>query len=210
MARASYAASARAMALGALSLAWFCAAAWPVFTPPLTGMVAFRKINLRRTTDRTAILKIYRLIANQELRPLKFDETSSLGDAQFSEAEIAVLLQRHGGARAWTAGDVAAFSGWKPECVTGWCELGLLQAKRGKRGSFDVWQISEDALSRFRREFQVVSDMAKEGKTTSRKLLASFADRGITSVGSQPAGNSSRGHLIRTGDIARMMAFSPT
>ncbi|WP_186201886.1 hypothetical protein [Jannaschia seosinensis] len=36
MARASYAASARAMALGALSLAWFCAAAWPVFTPPLT------------------------------------------------------------------------------------------------------------------------------------------------------------------------------
>ncbi|CUH14527.1 hypothetical protein JSE7799_00277 [Jannaschia seosinensis] len=40
MARASYAASARAMALGALSLAWFCAAAWPVFTPPLTSLSA--------------------------------------------------------------------------------------------------------------------------------------------------------------------------
>ncbi len=174
------------------------------------GLVSFRKINLRRTTDRTAILKIYRLIANRELRALKFAQDDSLGDALFSEAEIFRLLQEQGGARAWTAGEVAGFSGWKPECVTGWCEQGLLQATRGKRGSFNVWQITEEALSRFRREFQVASDLAKEGKTTSRKLLAFFADRGISSVGSQPVGTSSRGHLIRTGDIARMIAFPTT
>lgn len=174
------------------------------------GLVAFRKINLRRTTDRTAILKIYRLIADQELRAAKFGEDDSLGDALFSAEEIDRVLQEHGGARSWTAGDVAKFSGWKPECVTGWCEQGLLQATRGKRGSFDVWQITEEGLSRFHREFQVVSDLAKEGKTTSRKLLASFADRGISSVGSQPVGTSSRGHLIRTGDIARMIASPPT
>jgi len=36
MARASYLESARAMALGTPPLAWFYAAAWPVFTPPLT------------------------------------------------------------------------------------------------------------------------------------------------------------------------------
>lgn len=174
------------------------------------GMISFRKINLRRTTDRTAILKIYRLIADQKLRPLKFDGDTNLGDAQFNEAEINHLLQEHGGARAWTAGDVAAFSGWKPECITGWCELGLLRAAKGRRGSFEVWQIDQEALARFRREFQVVSDMAKEGQTTSRKLLAAFSARGITSVGSQPAGNSSRGHLIRTGDLARMIALPPT
>ncbi len=174
------------------------------------GLVSFRKINLRRTTDRTAILKIYRLIANRELRALKFAQDDSLGDALFSEAEISRLLQEQGGARAWTAGEVAGFSGWKPECVTGWCEQGLLQATKGKRGSFNVWQITEEALSRFRREFQVVSDLAKEGKTTSRKLLASLADCGISSVGSQPVGRTSRGHLIRTGDIARMIAFPPT
>ena len=39
MARASYLASARAMALGAPPLAWFCAATWPVFTPPLTFVI---------------------------------------------------------------------------------------------------------------------------------------------------------------------------
>jgi len=37
MARASYLVSARAMALGTLTLAWFCAATWPVFAPPLTS-----------------------------------------------------------------------------------------------------------------------------------------------------------------------------
>jgi hypothetical protein len=37
MARASYVASARAMALSVSPLAWFCAAQWPDFTPPLTG-----------------------------------------------------------------------------------------------------------------------------------------------------------------------------
>jgi hypothetical protein len=36
MARASYLVSARAMALGTPPLAWFYAAAWSVFTPPLT------------------------------------------------------------------------------------------------------------------------------------------------------------------------------
>ena len=40
MARASYVASARAMALSPAPLAWFCAAQWPDFTPPLTdGLV---------------------------------------------------------------------------------------------------------------------------------------------------------------------------
>ena len=37
MTRASNLASARAMALSAPPLAWFCAAAWLVFTPPLTA-----------------------------------------------------------------------------------------------------------------------------------------------------------------------------
>jgi hypothetical protein len=37
MARASYLVSARAMPLGTPPLAWFCAATWPVFTPPLTS-----------------------------------------------------------------------------------------------------------------------------------------------------------------------------
>ena len=38
MARATSVTSARAMALGAPPLAWFCAAHWPDFTPPLTLM----------------------------------------------------------------------------------------------------------------------------------------------------------------------------
>jgi YihY family inner membrane protein len=40
MARASYVGSARAMALGAPPMAWFCTATWPVFAPPLTAALA--------------------------------------------------------------------------------------------------------------------------------------------------------------------------
>src|SRR6056297_1472518 len=43
MARASYLGSARAIALGTPPLAWFCAATWPVLSPPLTrGRAATR------------------------------------------------------------------------------------------------------------------------------------------------------------------------
>ncbi len=44
MARASYVASARAMALGATQLAWFCTAKWQDFTPPLTRDLFFAKL----------------------------------------------------------------------------------------------------------------------------------------------------------------------
>ncbi|WP_152454984.1 hypothetical protein [Roseivivax sp. THAF197b] len=134
-----------------------------------------------------------------------FEEASKLGHALFDEDEIDVLLKQHGGARAWTVGDIAAFTGWKSECVAGWCEQGLLKATKAKRGSLEVWQVTEEALARFNQEFRVVSDLAKEGRTTSRKILKSCADRVIVTVGSRPAGSSSRGHLIRSCDLARIL-----
>lgn len=170
--------------------------------------ISFREINLRRTTDRKALLHIYRRIADGEIRPVGGEQAGALGEAQFDAAEIDDVLQQYGGASAWTAGDVAKFTGWKPECVTGWCEQALIRATKGKRGSLNVWQISEKALAEFQREFLVISDLAKEGDTSSRKILASLERHGITSVGSQPSGVSSRGHLLRTSDLSRIWASS--
>lgn len=172
--------------------------------------VSFRKINLRRTSDRTAILKIYHLIAKGEFRALQFTEDDSLGDALFSEVELSRLLQEEGGARECTAGDVARFSGWGPECVTGWCEQGLLRATRGKQSALEVWQISEIGSRIFGVSSKWFRTWPKKGKTISRKLLASFADRGSTSVGSRPAGSSSRGHLTSNGDLPKIMISMPT
>lgn len=171
-------------------------------------MISFREINLRRTTDRKALLQIYQRIANREIRPVAGEQADTLGDAQFDVAEIDHFLRQYGGASAWTAGDIAKFTGWKPDCVTGWCEQGLIRATKGKRGSLSVWQISEKALAAFQREFLVVSDLAKEGGTSSRKILASLEHHGITSVGSQLSGVSSRGHLLRTSDLSRIWATS--
>jgi hypothetical protein len=172
--------------------------------------IPFREINLRRTTDRQALLQIFCQIASNELRPMVFDEASKLGDALFDEDEIDLLLKQHGGARAWTVGDIAGFTGWKPECVVGWCEQGLLEATKGNRGNFGVWQITEKALAQFNREFCVVSDLAKDGRTTSRKILKSCDDQEIVTVGSRPAGSSTRGHLIRSCDLARILISAAT
>src|SRR6056297_584433 len=46
MARASYLGSTRAMALGTPPLAWFCAATWPVFAPPLTVLSLNQHVRL--------------------------------------------------------------------------------------------------------------------------------------------------------------------
>jgi len=43
MVRASHVVSARAMALGAQPLAWFCAAMWPDLSPPLTPLTRFQR-----------------------------------------------------------------------------------------------------------------------------------------------------------------------
>jgi PAS domain-containing protein len=51
---------------------------------------------------------------------------------------------------------------------------------------------------------------ANRGKTTARKLLASFAERGIKSAVSQAAGSTSRGHLTRACDVAKIVTFTPT
>lgn len=170
--------------------------------------ISFREINLRRTTDRKALLQIYGLIAKQKISPVSSEEGGRLGDVQFDADVIDRHLQQQGGARSWTAADVAKFTGWKPECITGWCEQGLMLATKGKRGALDVWQISEKALAAFQREFLVVSDLAKEGGTSSRRILASLELHGITLIGSQPSGASSRGHLIRTCHLSRILAAS--
>jgi hypothetical protein len=171
--------------------------------------VMFRDISLRRTTDRAALLELYRHIAARQLIPLITIGPTRLAEARFNARDVNSVLQLHGGANLRTAAEVARVWGWKAACVTGWCEQGLLQATRGRRGALEVWQITDEAIARFQREFHVVADLAGEGRTTSRRLLASLAERGVTSVGCIADGGASRGHLILARDLAQILAAKP-
>lgn len=77
MARAGYLESARAMALGAPPLAYFCAATWPVLSPPLTrgriggrppALTAAQRDEVRRMRDEEhrAVSEIARLFKVSE------------------------------------------------------------------------------------------------------------------------------------------------
>ena len=63
MARASYLGSARAMALSAPPLAYFCAATWPVLSPPLTARLASKRSLPRR-------------LARESLRPKRATQSA--------------------------------------------------------------------------------------------------------------------------------------
>jgi hypothetical protein len=172
---------------------------------PQTGedvdVLEFRDINLRRTTDRSALLELYRSIGNLSIPPVSCPEDGCLGDMLFDHAVVSDFLKQHGAAREWTAVEVAQFSGWKPECVSHWCHLGILEATRSRRGSFETWQVSEKALARFNREYAVVSDLAKLAATSSRSLLSRLVALGIETHGAMPTGASARGHLVRKVDL---------
>lgn len=165
------------------------------------AMVAFRDLNLKRTTDRTALLDVFRKVFTGEIRPVEFGGEIRLADAKFDAEEVAGYLKQGGAARSWTANDVAQITGWKPETVTHWCENGLLRADRGVRGSLPVWQISERDLADFQARFSVVADLARDAGTSSRHLLKRFTEMGIPTHGAKTVGSTSRGHLVRTSDL---------
>lgn len=166
-----------------------------------TALVAFRKLNLKRTTDRTALLNVFRKIFDGEIQPVEFAPDALLADAMFNTEDVDVQLKRAGAARSWSAGEVARITGWKPEVVAHWCENGLLRADRGRRGALATWQINEQDLSDFQTRYSVVADLARGSGTSSRNLLKRLSNAGIPTQGSKTVGSTSRGHLVRTSDL---------
>ena len=165
------------------------------------AMVAFRDLNLKRTTDRTALLDVFRKVFAGEIRPVGFGGEAQLADAMFDAEEVAGHLKQGGAARSWTANDVSQITGWKPETVAHWCEQGLLLAERGTRGSLPVWQINERDLADFQARYSVVADIARDAGTSPRHLMKLLSEAGIRTHGAKAVGSTSRGHLVRTSEL---------
>lgn len=168
---------------------------------PDATVIKFKELNLRRTTDRAALLALFRKIATGEIKPVRWPVGAPLADAEFNDIEISDHLKTAGAARLWTANEVARITGWKPEVVTHWCENGLLRADRGRRGSLPTWQINEQDLSDFQTRYSVLADIARDAGTSSRHLLKRLSEAGIPTHGAKAVGSTSRGHLVRTSEL---------
>ena len=162
--------------------------------------VAFRDLNLRRTTDRGRLLDLFRAVFRGDLGPARAEDGDLLSDFRFQVSDVQEVLT---GApiAVLTAADVSRIASWKPECVTHWCKEGILQARQVREKGIDQWQITPSDLASFQATYAVVADVAGARGTTSRGLLRWCAEKGIEVIGQKALGGTSRGSLVRISDL---------
>lgn len=170
--------------------------------------LAFRDLSLRRTTEKKALLAVFRAIKSGTIQARNFGSEQRLGDALFSEEEISNILAAHGAPSAMTAGEVAKITGWKAESVTHWCAEGLLVSTRGRVGGAEAWLIATSDLAHFQQKYLVLADVAEQCQTTSRALISRLAGQGISTVGAKPVGKTARGHLLPVTHVGHLLQLS--
>ncbi|WP_370163076.1 TniQ family protein [Limimaricola soesokkakensis] len=168
--------------------------------------VPFREISLRKTTDRSALLRVYRAIFDGQIVPVEScDQSSALGDICFRAHDVREAL-RSSSLGTMSVQDVSRVTGWKYECVSHWCQQGFLKAQREALPSREVWAIEISNLSEFQSKYVVVADLARRRGTTSRAMIASCERAGIPTFGSKVVGTTTRGHLLEIGDLVSALA----
>jgi hypothetical protein len=163
--------------------------------------LAFRGINLRRTTDRSALLELYRRIFRGDVVPAAFSEARTLGDFEFLRADVDEVLSELRRGEGWTVQQLAEFTGWKQACISAWCGQGLLQARPARYGRQSGYIISPEDLSTFQTAFVPVAALARSSGRSSRGILRQLGDRGIRTYGAFRDGPAERGHLVRVSDL---------
>lgn len=164
--------------------------------------IAFKDLSLRRTTDRAALTRLFKSIFAGEISAVVAEVGLLLAEFRFLEADIKRELRPGRHSLDWTAYDVATITGWKHQCVTQWCKLGLLEARSEPHGRGVGFLISPASLAKFQGEYVPVATLAKSRGSSSRKLLAEFEIRGIKTCGSESEGSTSRGHLVSLADLS--------
>ncbi|MCW3784705.1 TniQ family protein [Defluviimonas salinarum] len=162
--------------------------------------VTFREVSLRRTTDRLGLLAIYKAIFGGTLHPVNADPDGMLGDFLFRSSDVNARFS-DALPGSMTARDVSAATGWKHECVTHWCKIGLLNARQTRQGGLESWAIEAKDLCHFQSTFAVLADVARQRGTSPRALLAACERARISTVGAKAVGSTTRGHLVRIRDL---------
>lgn len=173
--------------------------------PSDDDMIAFREINLRRTTDRKAILAAYVAISSGEVRCVDPGETDRLGDLRFPAPDVLAITRSVSRHVTLTANEAAAAIGCKAQCVAHWCTEGLIAADIRTIADKTTFAITPDALAGFLSRYTPLSVLARQMSTSSQQLQKRLLDAGLELPGSFVDGAVRRGHLVRIADLVRVM-----
>lgn len=158
-----------------------------------------RNVNLRKTTDKSALLAFYKKIWDGSVVPVPMIAEAKLGDLRFRVSDVERSLVDRPDMRSWTAQEVAGFAGWKPECVTHWCKLGLLKSVVRTHAGHSKFLITPRDLSTFQTRYVPLAQLADQRETASRKLLSRLPIDAV--VGAKPVGKTRRCILV---DLAKL------
>lgn len=169
-----------------------------------TGEVlAFREINLRRTTDRSSLIRVIQAIRDGAIIPVARGE--DLGLTRFAKADITNALRQTSRGEGWTTREVACITGWKEQCIAHWCRIGLLCARPYSHARTTAFIVSPSDLSAFQAAYIPLAVLAKQTGSSSRALLARFARTGVAVHGTFRDGQAVRGHLLKLSDLVGML-----
>lgn len=167
--------------------------------PREIASIEFRAINLKRTTDRSMILRILRAIRDGEIAPL--EASGRLAEFRFAEIDLDRVAREVHPPDGYTAREISQFTGWKEQCVAHWCRIGLLSADTVLHRGRAQHRVSAASLAAFQATFIPASQLSLQVGRSAKGLLRRLAECGIETVGDFPDGPARRGHLVRLADL---------
>ncbi|WP_108860840.1 hypothetical protein [Ruegeria sp. Alg231-54] len=152
----------------------------------------FNQLNLRRTTDRVALMHVLRQISSGAIKPVVANKDMRLGELHILVSDIDREFGTQWLSKDWTANDVAKLTGWKAQAVTHWCKLGLLGSRTVSHGGGESFLVRPQQLADFQSQYMPVAPLARSRGKTSRKLLSNFESKAIETDGAQFEGKTTR------------------
>ncbi len=169
----------------------------------------FNQLTARRTVDIKALTALYQAIFRGEVRPIGRDAQPGLGGFIFSSLDVKRYLGSAALPDALTLTQLEKATGWKYECLSRWTELKLLESEMVVLQGRMARVVTVRALSRFRKEWLPVSDIASSVGSKGSAITRRLENLGITIFGqTNPQNGPRRGGLIRLGDLSFLAGLS--
>ncbi|WP_135502913.1 TniQ family protein [Roseovarius aestuariivivens] len=169
---------------------------------PEGDTVALSDLNLRFTTDRTGLIEVIRNIISHDLRPATGTTDGLFSTFRFARAAIDAILTDVRRGPGLTVQQVAELTGWKGQCISQWCQQGLLKHRYFDHAGGVGRVIAHEDLMDFQAKFVPVASLARQINTSPRFLIARLQDAGVQTAGAFQDGAAWRGHLVPTGVLA--------
>lgn len=124
-------------------------------------ILTFAQLTAKRTTDVSALTKLYKAIEAGEVRPVAYDVEHSLGGFIFAASEIRAYVGSAALAEGMTLAQLEKAAGWKYDAISNWCTEGFLEVSEVILHGRAARLITNTALAAFRRDWIPISDLAK-------------------------------------------------